>query len=113
MSHYRHARSRLELRWSEPVTSEGGARATSIVPADDAGEDDLGPKLMPTTPIVAYAMRRVLQDYEYNPEQEEPDDEQTGHRHSHRGSAWRRRKSSGLHSDDKSDYMSLSDVSEY
>lgn len=103
----------LELRWSEPVTPEGGARASSIVSVDDAGNEDLGPMLMPTTPIVAYAMRRVLHEYEYAPDQDEVVDEQAEHRRSRRESFRRRRKSSGLHSDDKSDYLSLSEVSEY
>lgn len=97
----------LELRWSDPITTEGGVRASSVV-----SNDDPGPKLLPTTPIVAYAMRRVLHDYEYNPGQEEMGNEHTRHRES-RVSARRWRKSSGVHSDDKSDYVSLSEVSEY
>jgi hypothetical protein len=48
----------LELRWSPTVTEEGMHEPTARQP------DELGPRLVPTTPIVAYAMKDVLKEYD-------------------------------------------------
>lgn len=118
----------LELRWAEPVTPEGGgfsrvvgvpaALGADAVGVDGDGYGEAGPTLLPTTPIMAYAMRAVLAEYEYQPADEEGeeviDDADSGAGSTLGvGRGYRdRRESSGM-SDDKSDYMSLSDVSEY
>ncbi|EJD01993.1 uncharacterized protein FOMMEDRAFT_109071 [Fomitiporia mediterranea MF3/22] len=102
--------------------------------------DGLGPTLHPTTPIVAYAMRAVLDEYGYPPpeviEDDILDDEEveeeslegvedvgrgavkTGTRgrdgRNSYGGGYGGRESSGIGDDtSRSDYVSLSDVSEY
>ena len=42
--------------------SEGGAGITQE--EEDEDEEIVGPKLVPTTPIVRFAMREVVQEYE-------------------------------------------------
>lgn len=89
----------LDLRWTEPITSENpdtapnspvdvdhqnGRSSDTAVDASDDGMDPVddrdllqdreasyqelmsivGPKLVPTTPIMRYAMREVIQEYE-------------------------------------------------
>jgi len=46
----------LELRWSKTVTEEGGGEG-------GREEENVGPQLVPTTPIIAYAMKEVLREY--------------------------------------------------
>lgn len=48
----------LELRWSRTVNEE----VTTAEGVDV--EDDIGPKLIPTTPILSYAMRVVLDEWD-------------------------------------------------
>lgn len=64
----------LELRWSPTVTDETRAikeaekketRNNDLV-GDKEGED-VGPVLLPTTPILGYAMRVVLKEWGYEP----------------------------------------------
>ncbi|KAI5116016.1 hypothetical protein M0805_004387 [Coniferiporia weirii] len=97
----------LQLRWSETVSPEGGLEG-SIVPLDEE-EEAPGPKLFPTTPIITCAMRTVLREYDYEPEldpdMDELDNPRRDSRHGYRSSA--------VQSDDRSDYMSLSEVYEY
>ena len=117
----------FELRWSEPVTVEGGGY-DKVLKLERYEEDAPGPVVRPTTPIIAYAMRSVLREYEYEPAQEEEEEEEgeegdtavgtgTDERIEKRMREREReeydyRESSGM-SDDKSDYMSLPDVDEY
>lgn len=53
-----------EAESSMAPVSEGGAGMTQG--DDDDGDDDeiVGPKLVPTTPIMRFAMREVVQEYE-------------------------------------------------
>lgn len=116
----------LELRWTECVQPEG-ARADQvwsgegeIEPLDEnALAEDLtpGPVVLPVSPVMGYAMRVVLAEYEYDAMVQEDgqgvgdvvdeDDRRTERVGSRRGY-----RSSSM-SDDKSDYVSLSDVDEY
>lgn len=47
----------LELRWSRTITREGGD-------IDCEDDESVGPILLPTTPVVRYAMRQVIKEYE-------------------------------------------------
>lgn len=102
----------LELRWMDTVTPEWDpdSRAwrlqDSVLGSDGGAEEHgkiaeaVGPKLVPTTPVVRHAMREVLKEYDIVEES---------------GNASRRasRVSRDSRGDDKSDYASLSDVDEY
>ena len=48
----------LELRWSCPVTEEG------THPLNASEDKTLGPRLLATTPIMKYAMKEVLSEYQ-------------------------------------------------
>lgn len=115
----------LELRWVDTVTPEWESGSESVDPRrlgtssplsqstthiQDSGLgsdhkrvmkgselESLGPKLLPTTPIVRYAMREVLKEYSF-----------VGEDTSTRGN-----RESRYFSDDRSDYASLSTVDEY
>ena len=126
----------LELRWVDCVQPEGSHRSQTrswrgedgdeglgdIEPLDEQqlnGEDEApGPVVLPVSPVMGYAMRVVLAEYEYDAfvqgqEQDEivvPDGESD--RRTERGGSRRGYRGSTT-SDDKSDYVSLSDVEEY
>lgn len=96
----------LELRWVDTVTAEWNLESTHIQDsvleseADKTSRADkhantIGPKLSVSTPIMRYAMREVLKEYEV-PRESDPQ---------HRVSA--------MLGDDRSDYASLSDIDEY
>jgi len=57
-----------EAESSMAPVSEGGAGITQEEEDEDEDEDEdeeiVGPKLVPTTPIVRFAMREVVQEYE-------------------------------------------------
>ena len=53
-----------EAESSMAPVSEGGAGITQGEDEEDEDEEIVGPKLMPTTPIVRFAMREVVQEYE-------------------------------------------------
>lgn len=123
-------RKLLELRWVDCLQPEGAVLSSSwndegeIEPIDEgtlAEEQAPGPVVLPVSPVMGYAMRVVLAEYEYEPilqehAQENDDDEVADEedRRTERGDSHSRRgyRSSGM-SDEKSDYVSLSDVEEY
>lgn len=72
-------------------------RSRVNAPQRSGDSEVLGPKLLATTPIVRYAMREVLKEYEVVGEDGE----------------FRMSRTSKVLSDDRSDYASLSDVDEY
>lgn len=78
-----------------PPPSRRRSRANAAHRPGDS--EVVGPKLLPTTPIVRYAMREVLKEYEIVGEDGE----------------YRISRTSKVLSDDRSDYASLSDVDEY
>lgn len=51
----------LELRWSKTVTPEGDERDEKQRDRQSGG--NVGPIVVPTTPVVRYAMRQVLREY--------------------------------------------------
>ena len=69
----------LELRWTETVTREGDTESWTNSPrttqylrgsvlrtesqGSGNGMEIIGPKVVPTTPIMRYAMREVLKEY--------------------------------------------------
>ena len=58
-------RSRITGRSVNATTEEGDISAFSEGrPALDEEEEVVGPKLVPTTPIMRYAMREVVEEYE-------------------------------------------------
>ncbi|TKA50941.1 hypothetical protein B0A53_05722 [Rhodotorula sp. CCFEE 5036] len=50
----------LELRWTEAITEEGGEISRE---AKLARREAVGPRVLPTTPVVRYAMGEVLEEY--------------------------------------------------
>lgn len=48
----------LELRWSSTVTDEGGPRSVL-----ESRKDIVGPCLVPTTPVIKFAMGKVLEEW--------------------------------------------------
>jgi hypothetical protein len=48
------------LRWTDTVTKEGSVEEED---EETLGGGVVGPKLVPTTPIMRYAMRQVVSEY--------------------------------------------------
>ena len=89
--------SHLQLDRAVAVTPIPRRRSRAHAHPRPAELDVIGPKLLPTTPIIRYAMREVLKEYEVVGDDGE----------------YRYSRTSKVLSDDRSDYASLSDVDEY